>query len=128
MRLVPIDPAAAWCLRACTHVPCGAMRGDRAEVINLHRLCLCCASRAPLCVWVVEQNRITWPADDPWRIVVALPVLRLLSTVHATRTLVFGLLASLPSFLALFGLLAVLHYCYAVRWVVAWLVWCLSGG
>lgn len=62
-----------------------------------------------------SQNRITWPAHDPWRIVVALPVLRLLSTVHATRTLVFGLLASLPSFLALFGLLAVLHYCYAVR-------------
>ena len=38
---------------------------------------------------------------------VTLPVLRLLSTVHATRILVFGLLASLPSFLALFGLLAV---------------------
>jgi len=38
---------------------------------------------------------------------VALPVLRLLSTVHATRVLVFGLLASLPSFLALFGLFAV---------------------
>lgn len=97
---------------------------------------------AVLFMWSrIAEGRISWPGDDPWRIVVTLPVLRLLSTVHATRILVFGLLASLPSFLALFGLLAVccsltvtpflgsvfsyvclywqvLHYCYAVIGVV----------
>lgn len=36
-----------------------------------------------------------------------LPVTRLLSTTNATRVLVFGLLASLPSFVTLFALLAV---------------------
>lgn len=56
---------------------------------------------------MTEQGDFFVGPSDPYKIVVVLPVIRLLSTVNATRTLVFGLLASLPSFYSLFALLAV---------------------
>lgn len=41
------------------------------------------------------------------RVVLCVPTLRLLSTVDTTRSLVFGLIGSLPSFYPLFALLLV---------------------
>ena len=81
---------------------------------------------------MTEQGDFFVGPSDPYKIVVVLPVIRLLSTVNATRTLVFGLLVSLPSFYSLFALLAVSDvallmlanqpctHMYALTWPYSW--------
>ena len=44
-----------------------------------------------------------------WRIAISLPATRLLSTVTATRRLVFGLIGSLPAYVAVYKLVPVRH-------------------
>ena len=49
-----------------------------------------------------------------WRFAVTLPAVKLLSSINATRRLVFGLIGSLPEHYPFFALLAVILYTYDV--------------
>lgn len=69
-------------------------------------------------VGLVVSRLVTWRgrihADDPALVVLLVPLVRLFSAVPATRRLVFGILASLPSFLPVLMLLLLFLYNYAV--------------
>lgn len=52
--------------------------------------------------------------ESPWRFVTVFPVLKLLSTVHTTRRIVFGLLQLFRAYWSLFAVLALAMYVYAV--------------
>ena len=81
--------------------------------------------------WVTEDfisddqgRRIAVPEqlnNDPLRVLLALPLLRLFSNIESMRTLFFGMLLILPGFIGIFGLLMVFVFLYATLmvWVVS---------
>ena len=70
-----------------------------------------------------EGRRMAVPEqlnNDPLRVLLALPLLRLFSNIESIRTLFFGMLLILPGFIGIFGLLVVFVFLYAT--LMVWMV------